>query len=71
MGEVVRGSKEGEHYAILGRRATLSDVLDTFERNRKLPAILITERGVAEDRILGIITAADIPQIVGILSEYD
>ena len=71
VGEVVRGSKEGEHYAILGRRATLSDVLDTFERNRKLPAILITERGVAEDRILGILTAADIPQIVGILSEYD
>ena len=57
--------------SIVGRSATLSDVLDAFERNRKLPAVLITERGIAEDSILGIITVADIPEIMRVLAEYD
>lgn len=71
VGSIVKGSQAGIHYEILGRSATLSDVLDAFERNRKLPAVLITERGIAEDSILGIITVADIPEIMRVLAEYD
>ena len=71
MGSIVKGSQAGIHYEILGRSATLSDVLDAFERNRKLPAVLITERGIAEDSILGIITVADIQEIMRVLAEYD
>lgn len=70
-GSIVKDCRAGYHYEILGRNATLSDVLDAFERNRKLPVVLITARGVAEDGILGIVTTADIPRIIGILSEYD
>lgn len=55
-----------DNYRFLGRQATLFEAIDSFSRyesrGSKLDAILITEHGRAEERILGIVTVADLPK---------
>jgi len=55
------------NHAFLGRKAVLYDVLDAFEgamhTGRPLDAVLFTDTGRATEKLLGIVTLSDIPEV--------
>lgn len=60
------------NYRFIGWQATMFDVLDIFyhaqRKGTRLEAVLITHSGDAQDRLMGIITVWDLPQINEILN---
>ena len=59
-----------ENYSFIGRKSNLYEVLDLFsdrlEVNPYFDALLITEYGENDQKIIGIITKSDIPEITRI-----
>lgn len=56
-------------YKVLGRNNTVQEALDAFEENRKLLAVVVTESGYVGDRIVNLITSADLPKLIRLLEE--
>lgn len=56
-------------YRILGRQNTIQDVIDAFEENRKLLAVLVTVSGKPNDEIVNLLTSADLPMLIRFLDE--
>lgn len=56
-------------YKILGKDNTVQEAIDAFEENRKLLAVLVTESGYAGDKIVNLLTSADIPLLIRMLEE--
>ncbi len=64
-------SMEGVYYAILPRSASVTDILDLFNSNRKMLCALITENGNGREKPIGIITSADIWELNDIIDNYN
>ncbi len=68
IGAVIGHAENQDHYCFLPRRATLLEALFKFEdftaRGRSLDAILITEAGRPDQKLLGILTIFDLPAIL-------
>lgn len=67
--QVVLGHVEDQdHYCFLPRTASLYEVISTFEdftaRGKDLDAILITDSGKPNQKLLGILTVYDLPVIL-------
>lgn len=64
---VIGHAENVDHFCFLSRRSTLLDALSQFEdfsaRGRTLDAILISEGGKPEQKLLGILTIFDLPVI--------
>lgn len=70
IGEVVCCDTFNLYYTILSARATLEQVLNCFQENRRLIAVILTQNGSNIERPLGIITPADIMEMNNILDNY-
>lgn len=68
---VIGHAENADHYCFLPRRATFMDVLFKFEefteRGRTLDAILLSENGRPDQKLLGILTIFDLPAILDAL----
>lgn len=51
---------ENYNYFAVMPNCNVDDVLDAFERNRKLSIVIITENGTTSGKILGVITTGDL-----------
>lgn len=58
------------HFTIVNKDVTIEQVLTIFNNNRKIAAILITERGTAMEPPLCFLTNADIIDLVKIIESY-
>ena len=58
------------HFTIVNKDVTIEQVLTIFNNNRKIAAILITERGTAMEPPVGFLTNADIIDLVKIIESY-
>lgn len=65
--EVMAFAEKPDNWHFAARDSTLFEVLDVFRKRRRkggqLEAILLTENGEVSERLLGIITLWDLPQI--------
>lgn len=65
---VLPHTEEQEHYCFLPRQATLQDAVARFEdftaRGKDLDAILISQDGKPDQKLLGILTVYDLPAIL-------
>ena len=59
------------YYKYLGKKNTLQDILASFEENRKLLAVAVSENGKVGERIVNFVTPADLVRISKILEDYD
>ncbi len=63
--------EDGEHYCFLRRTASLHEALSEFEsfatRGKDLDAILLTEAGRPDQKLLGILTVFDLPAVLDCL----
>ena len=66
---VLREEDMFRFYKVLGRENTVQEAIDAFEENRKLLAVLVTETGFVGDKIINLLTSADIPQLIRMLEE--
>lgn len=64
VGEVLARDHRKDEFAILGRDATVEQALALWTRNPRLEAVIITERGRAEESPLGIATATDLIKLL-------
>lgn len=75
VAEVLTHEEASEGHVFIGRDATLFDVLDAFEHARNtgkvLSALLITHSGKSHEKIVGIVTASDLPTVLGSLDLTD
>lgn len=66
--EVLSHTRNPEHYLFLARSAPLHEAIERFEsaaeRDRDLDAILITHGGDPAQKLLGILTVFDLPDIL-------
>ncbi len=70
VGKIVTESDLFTYYKYLGRKNTLQEIVDAFEENKKLIAVLISENGLIGERIENIITTADLVGVNKILEDY-
>ena len=59
-----------KQYEVLPASSTIEVVLDLFNKNRKLLAVLITKTGSMQEPPLGIITTSNIVDMNNILENY-
>ncbi len=64
VGEVLARDHRKDEFAILPRDATVEQALALWTRNPRLEAVIITERGRAEESPLGIATATDLIKLL-------
>jgi predicted transcriptional regulator len=57
------------HFTIVSNNATIEQVIELFS-NRKLSAVIITDDGTSGGKLLGIVTTADIVDLMQILEGY-
>ena len=67
--EILQEEDMTRFYRVLGPRDTVQEALDAFENNRKLLAVVVTQSGNAGDKIVNLLTSADIPQLMRILED--
>ena len=67
--QVLQEEDMNRFYRVLGRKDTVQEAIDAFEDNRKLLAVVVTESGYVEDKIVNLLTSADIPMLIRILEE--
>lgn len=67
---VVQKHTSSKYYDVVSRDATIEEVLNIFNENRKLIAILITKGGSLNEPPIGILTATDIISLNKILENY-
>lgn len=58
------------YYKYLSENATLEEVLSAFETNKKLIAVVVSERGKMGERIRNIVTPADLVHISRKLEDF-
>lgn len=68
-GEVTAEEDLLNFYRVLGKNDTVQSAIDAFAENRKLLAVIVTERGNAGDEIVNLLTASDIPRLMKLLEE--
>lgn len=68
--QFLREYSSNEHFAISSARISIEEVLNLFNRNRKLSAIIVTEGGTANERPIGIITGADVMDLMKVLGDF-
>ena len=62
--DVLREEDMFRFYRVLGKENTVQEAIDAFEQNRKLLAVVVTPSGAAGDKIVNLLTSADIPQLI-------
>ena len=67
--QVLQEEDMNRFYRVLGRKDTVQEAIDAFEDNRKLLAVVVTESGYVGDKIVNLLTSADIPMLIRILEE--
>jgi len=65
VGEVLARDHRKDEFAIVARDATADMALSMWTRNPRLEAIVVTERGRADETPLGIATATDLIKLLG------
>lgn len=72
VAEVLSNVDDTSHWITLGRAANYLDALhafdDAFDRGKKLDAIVLTHSGKRTHKPIGILTAADIPELLNVIS---
>lgn len=68
-GDILHEEDMFRFYKVLGRQNTVQDAIDAFEENRKLLAVVVTEHGYMGDKIVNILTSADLPLLIRMLEE--
>ena len=58
------------HFVIVSVRVTIEEVIELFGGNRKLSAIIITSDGTSGGALVGIVTNADIIELMKVLDSY-
>lgn len=65
---VLKNTEDPNNFHFVSKNTTLFKVLELFdeyiERGKRLEALLITERGNQNDKIIGIITVSDLPKLL-------
>ena len=69
--ETLKESDENSRFLICSEDLTIQQALDQFYKNRMLSAIIITKNGSSYEKILGLITIADIMDLNKILDDYE
>ena len=64
VGEVLARDHRKDEFALVARDSTVEDALALWMRNPRLEAVIITERGRAEETPLGIATATDLIKLL-------
>ncbi|MEY4119387.1 MAG: hypothetical protein RLZZ116_2715 [Planctomycetota bacterium] len=64
VGEVLARDHRKDEFALVARDATVEEALSLWTRNPRLEAVIITERGRAEETPLGIATATDLIKLL-------
>jgi len=59
------------YYSVLSKTATIDEIAMQFENNKKLIAVLITEKGYAGEKVLNLLTSFDLTTINKILEDYE
>ena len=67
--QILQAEDMNRFYRVLGRSDTVQEAIDAFEENRKLLAVLVTETGYVGDKIVNLLTSADLPQLIRMLEE--
>jgi predicted transcriptional regulator len=62
--------ENSDYYAFANKDITVEGALSLFHQNSKLLAILVTEKGGAKEKPLGIMTGADVLKMNKILENY-
>ena len=70
VGDILKESDLLTYYKYLSKADSLQKVLDAFEENKKLLAVVVSEHGIKGERIVNFITAADLTNVHKILEEY-
>lgn len=68
--DYLRVYPQSGHFTVVSRQVTIEQALTIFNNNRKIAAIIITARGTATERPIGIITNADIMDLIKIIEDY-
>lgn len=68
--DIVQKQTNSKYYDVVSKDATIEKVLNIFNDNRKLIAILITKGGSLNEPPIGIMTGADIINLNKILENY-
>ena len=59
-------NKHADHYRLTARTTSLCEIVDHFEqyekRGKRLDAVLISESGKADEKLIGVMTLADLPR---------
>lgn len=70
ISEIINYNAVFKQYEILPANATIEEVLDLFNKNRKLLTVIITKTGSMQEAPLGIITTTNIVEMNNILDNY-
>ena len=70
VGDILDESDMFIYYKYLSENATLEEVLSAFETNKKLIAVVVSERGRMGERIRNIVTPADLVHISRKLEDF-
>jgi len=69
IGEVFEYTEDKDNHAFISRNTNIFEAFDLFQRyeqkGKRLDAILITEKGQPNEKIIGIMTIADLPKAMG------
>ena len=68
IGKVLEYSKTSCNYHFISKKITLFEAMEAFHKfenqGKRLDAALITEKGIANEKIIGIVTVADFPKMI-------
>lgn len=70
VSEIIFGSDYGKIYVVKNIEATLDEIVDEFEKNRKLFGCIITNSGTLNEKPIKIFTSVDIIKIKKVLEDY-
>jgi len=68
--EFLREFPESRHYQLSSAKITIEEVLRAFNGNRKLGSIIITRTGNFLEKPIGIITEADVMDLMKVLEDF-
>lgn len=70
IGDILMQTVDENYYVITNSKVTVEQIMELFNKNRKLLVILITQNGNNLDKPLGIITVGDVVDMNKILDLY-
>lgn len=68
--EYLRTYPQNGHFTVVNAQVTIEQVLTIFNHNRKIAAVIITPDGTAMQKPVGILTNADIMDLMKIIENY-